>query len=300
MIRTTFGKTFTYYIVVLLIASFLLSLGFTEIFRGYFYNDQRDNLLNQAIKISDIYIQSSKGENFDESYFINEINNADKYMDYSFLLLDTDLNVITNSKDILTLEPGDTINKFFGYNDVMLGKFEWLQGDLDDIYEQTRYILCYPVKINNKVDAIVIISIPLSEFSSYINRVYIIVISFFILAIILGFFTIHWATNEFVIPVRRLSNVAKYISKGNFDKKMEVTEDMNDEIKELCSSFNSMAESLDGLEKRRREIISNISHDLRSPITSIRGFLQAMLDGTIPEEKNINIIWRLYLMKLPD
>ena len=131
LIRTTFGKTFTYYIVVLLIASFLLSLGFTEIFRGYFYNDQRDNLLNQAIKISDIYIQSSKGENFDESYFINEINNADKYMDYSFLLLDTDLNVITNSKDILTLEPGDTINKFFGYNDVMLGKFEWLQGDLD-------------------------------------------------------------------------------------------------------------------------------------------------------------------------
>mgnify|MGYP002320694017 CR=1 FL=1 len=286
LIRTTFGKTFTYYIVVLLIASFLLSLGFTEIFRGYFYNDQRDNLLNQAIKISDIYIQSSKGENFDESYFINEINNADKYMDYSFLLLDTDLNVITNSKDILTLEPGDTINKFFGYNDVMLGKFEWLQGDLDDIYEQTRYILCYPVKINNKVDAIVIISIPLSEFSSYINRVYIIVISFFILAIILGFFTIHWATNEFVIPVRRLSNVAKYISKGNFDKKMEVTEDMNDEIKELCSSFNSMAESLDGLEKRRREIISNISHDLRSPITSIRGFLQAMLDGTIPEKKH--------------
>ena len=71
MIRTTFGKTFTYYIVVLLIASFLLSLGFTEVFRGYFYNDQRDNLLNQAIKISDIYVQSHQGKKFNKDYFIN-------------------------------------------------------------------------------------------------------------------------------------------------------------------------------------------------------------------------------------
>lgn len=285
MIRTTFGKTFTYYIVVLLIASFLLSLGFTEVFRGYFYNDQRNNLLNQAIKISDIYVQSHQGKKFNKDYFINEINTADKYMDYSFFLVDPDLKVIARSKDILNLERGDILNKFFGYNDVMEGKPEWLQGDMDDIYEQTRYILCYPVNFENNVEAIVIVSIPLSEFSQYINRVYIIVIFFFILALILGFFTIHWATNEFVIPVRRLSNVAKHISKGNFDERIEVTVDMNDEIKELCSSFNSMAESLDGLEKRRREIISNISHDLRSPITSIRGFLQAMLDDVIPENK---------------
>ena len=53
--RSAFGKTFTYYIFILLISSFLLSLGFIQIFRGYFYSDQKNALLNQALKISDIY-----------------------------------------------------------------------------------------------------------------------------------------------------------------------------------------------------------------------------------------------------
>lgn len=294
MIRTTFGKTFTYYIVVLLISFFLLSLGFTEVFRGYFYNDQKTDLLNQAIKISDIYVQSNNNQTFDNDFFTNQINTIDQYMDYSFFVVNPNLKVVAKSKDILNLEKGDVISKFYGYNDVMAGKFEWMQGDMDEIYGQNRYILCYPSMQYNNVVAIVVVSIPLSEFTNYINRVYVIVIFFLILSIILGFFTIHWATSEFVMPIRKLSNAAKYISNGNFDERIEVFEDMNDEIKELCSSFNSMADSLEGLEKRRREIISNISHDLRSPITSIRGFLQAMLDGTIPEEKYTHYIEIIY------
>lgn len=283
--RTTFGKTFTFYIVVLLISFFLLSLGFTEIFRGYFYGDQKEYLLNQAIKISDIYIQSDSGEDFDNDYFREEIIILDRYMDYSFLVLDRDLSVLAKSKDILNTQIGATIDKFYGYNDVTDGDIEWLQGNIGDIYSQNRYILCYPTIVNDNVEAVVIVSVPLSELTRNINRVYIIIVFFLILSIILGFITIHWASKEFVIPIRRLSAAAKYISKGNFDERIEISSDMNDEMTELCSSFNTMAENLAGLEKRRREIISNISHDLRSPITSIRGFLQAMLDGTISEDK---------------
>jgi signal transduction histidine kinase len=58
-----------------------------------------------------------------------------------------------------------------------------------------------------------------------------------------------------------------------------------DEIGELGESFNSMADALQNLENLRREFIANISHELRSPITSIRGFIQGILDGTIPEDK---------------
>ena len=50
--------------------------------------------------------------------------------------------------------------------------------------------------------------------------------------------------------------------------------------------FNHMAESLEETEKRRQEFIANISHDLRSPLTSIQGFIEAISDGTIPPEKH--------------
>ena len=283
--RTAFGKTFTYYIVVVLIIFFLLSLGFTEVFRGYFYSDQKNNLLNQAIKISDIYIQSRSGDNIDESYFNNEIEVLDKYMDYSFIVLERDLRVLSKSKDIVNLHEGDVIDKFYGYNDVLEGNIEWLQGDIGNIYSHNRFLLCYPTMIDDRVVAMVVVSVALSELSAYINRVYIIIVFFFILSVILGFVTIHWASNEFVKPIRKLSSAAKHIAMGNFDERIDIEENLNNELTELCMSFNTMAENLAGLEKRRREIISNISHDLRSPITSIRGFLQAMLDGTISEDK---------------
>ncbi len=283
--RTALGKTFTYYIVVLLITFFLLSLGFTEVFKGYFYSDQNDDLLNQAIKISDIYIQSRSGDNIDEEYFNNEISIIDKYMDYSFILFDRDLMVLSKSKDINNLSTGTIIDKFDGCDDVLSGNIKWFQGNIDNIYSQNRYILYYPIVIDDGVKAFVAVSVTLSELTDNINRVNVIVIFFLILFIVLGFITIHWATNEFVKPIRKLSNAANYISKGNFDERIDIDGYLNDEITELCVSFNTMAENLDSLEKRRREIISNISHDLRSPITSIKGFLQAMLDGTIKEEK---------------
>ncbi|MDO5388314.1 MAG: HAMP domain-containing sensor histidine kinase [Clostridia bacterium] len=305
MMKTAFAKTFTYYIIVLLAVFFLLSLGFTEIFRGYFYNDQNDDLLNQAIKISDIYIQSAESNDFDNEYFKREIGVLDKYMDYSFIVTDSNMNVIAWSKDISSIRPKDCISRFSGYENVMAGKPQWIKGDIDNIYNQSRYILCYPTVQNGNVKAVVFVSVPLSELTSNINRVYIVVAFFLLLSVVLGFVTIHWTVNEFVIPIRKLSEAAKYISKGNFDEKIEIDDSINDELTQLCRSFNTMAENLAGLEKRRREIISNISHDLRSPITSVRGFLQAMLDGTISEDKYRHYIEIIYnetgrLQKLSD
>ena len=283
--RSAFGRTFSYYIIVLLVSSFLLSLGFTEIFRGYFYSDQKNDLLNQAMKISDIYTQSYKNGVFDEDYFENEITILDKYMDYSFFMTDRDLNVIAESKDILNTTVGNKISSVPGYENILDGKVKWIEGNIDNIYSHSRYILCYPTMYDNKVETIVFVSVPMSELIANINRIYIIVAFFLLLAVILGFVTIHWTVSEFVKPIRELNSAAKYISKGNFDEKIEIRNNTNDELSELCHTFNKMAENLDSLEKRRREIISNISHDLRSPITSIRGFLQAMLDGTISEDK---------------
>lgn len=284
-IKSTFGKTFIYYIIVLLVSTFLLSLGFTGIFREYFYSEQKNDLLNQAMKISDIYTQSYVNEVFDEYYFESEIAILDKYMDYSFFMTDKNLNVIAESKDILNESVKNKISPFPEYDDILNGKIRWIKGNIDDVYSQSRYILCYPIIHNNMVESIVFVSVPLSELIENINRMYIIVAFFLLLAFILGFVTINLVVSEFVKPVRELNSAAKYISKGNFEEKIEIRNNTNDELKELCHTFNKMAENLESLEKRRREIISNISHDLRSPITSIRGFLQAMLDGTIREDK---------------
>lgn len=85
-------------------------------------------------------------------------------------------------------------------------------------------------------------------------------------------------------PLREMAAAAHSFSKGNFEVRVTPYDGEN-EISELTSSFNSMAEALCETEKVRREFIANVSHELRTPMTAIGGYAEGILDGTIGPEK---------------
>jgi signal transduction histidine kinase len=102
---------------------------------------------------------------------------------------------------------------------------------------------------------------------------------------------VYFTSKSISRPIRKISEAATIIANGNFEKKIEIGGAM--EIKLLAESFNNMAKSLHEQEAHRREFIANISHDIRSPLTSIKGFLTAITDGTVPEnmtERYLNIV----------
>ena len=103
-------------------------------------------------------------------------------------------------------------------------------------------------------------------------------------AIIISSIIIYYVSQKIIIsPLAKLNYVAGKISKGEVEKRVIISS--KDEIGELAQSFNSMADSIEQVEKNRRVFISNVSHEIRSPITSIKGFIGGILDGVIPEEK---------------
>lgn len=85
-------------------------------------------------------------------------------------------------------------------------------------------------------------------------------------------------------PLTVLTRSAKAMSDGNFSIRAPEEKATCTEIAELSSSFNMMAEKLSQLEESRREFVANVSHELRSPITAISGYVEGMRDGTIPQE----------------
>lgn len=86
-------------------------------------------------------------------------------------------------------------------------------------------------------------------------------------------------------PLSVLTRSAKAMSDGNFSIRAPEDKATCMEIAELSSSFNMMAEKLSQLEESRREFVANVSHELRSPITAISGYVEGMRDGTIPQEE---------------
>ncbi len=83
-------------------------------------------------------------------------------------------------------------------------------------------------------------------------------------------------------PLKNINNTLKEFAKGNFEKR--VVYNQNNEIGELALNINQMADSISSLEKMRQDFVSDISHELRTPMTSISGFVEGILDGTIPPE----------------
>ncbi len=100
---------------------------------------------------------------------------------------------------------------------------------------------------------------------------------------IASFVVIYFITEKIVAPIKQMTYATRNFAKGKFDVKTPVIGE--DEIAELATAFNSMADSLAHYEYTRSSFLANVSHDLRTPMTSISGFIDGILEGAIPPEK---------------
>lgn len=123
----------------------------------------------------------------------------------------------------------------------------------------------------------------MSVIHNSIRQVYMDVLLSACVSVILAFLAVSYITVRMTKPITDMHNIVRRFSKGEFEARVKVSS--TDEVGELAQSFNAMADVLDKLENSRRSFVANVSHELRSPLTSMRGFLEAMQDGTVPEEE---------------
>ena len=86
-------------------------------------------------------------------------------------------------------------------------------------------------------------------------------------------------------PLKEIAETARKFGHGEYDVRVNGYEDRRDEVGELAEAFNVMADSIAKSEERRSEFVANISHELKTPMTTIAGFSDGILDGTIPPER---------------
>lgn len=207
--------------------------------------------------------------------------------------LDTDIWVVdSNGHIMINSRPESAMNETIPEFDISsFGTKYYQEGTFFDTFSEETLSVFSPIIIGYKVRGYVLIHKPTAELASYKDGL--LNISYITLALIFlcAFILLLMFTFIIYLPIRKMTRAATAYSEGNFDTKIELH--TNDEMGYLAGSFNYMATELSTLEEDQRKFIANVSHDFRSPLTSIKGYIEAIMDGTIPHEgqdKYLNII----------
>ncbi len=243
------------------------------------YGRETEELIQQGEKIAQAYKKGYRTGNLSELSY--ELQILESYMGSGVL-------VINENGEVALASPGFN-DEFLGDNRisqtlierVQNGEIVSVQTKSGQVSDTPMLVVGYPFSEGHLAGILMCRSLP--EIEESLKEMYqISVISLFFVSL-LGLIVSYVTAKYVALPLMRMNRAAKVIANGNFEERVDVTS--SDELGELAQSFNHMAESLQTHEKVQKDFIANISHDLRSPLTSMQGFLTAMLDGTIPPEK---------------
>ena len=158
-------------------------------------------------------------------------------------------------------------------------------GRMGGFYQSKHYTVARPIGLpNGQITGFVFISSSASSLNNFLWQL----LNMFLLSsltmVVIAFIVIYFVTARMVKPLRDMLAATQSFSRGDYTVRVQVNS--NDEIGQLANEFNYMAEVLARNETMNRSFVANVSHELKTPMTTIGGFVDGILDGTIPEEKH--------------
>ena len=275
---------------MVLLTLVLLGTVFFSLSYNYARGQKTDELLERAQVVSRLsvrYLESGRYLTMEElrqdQVFQQLAATAAMISDMDILVCDEEGHVLLSTDE--TME-GQSITIPEGVMSAVLEQGTWAgRSRLDQLYESKRFVggvsvvspttgnvlgTVFTVSSGDTVDAL------WRTFAGLLVMTALVVL-------MISFVATSVTTMRQIKPIREMAQATRCYAEGDFDIRMN-DYGRDDEIGELAASFNNMAERLQQTERQRREFIANISHELKTPMTTIAGYTDGILDGTIPPE----------------
>ena len=153
---------------------------------------------------------------------------------------------------------------------------------LDNYYSEDYFNIVYPISINGN-NYLLFGRLPAESLTNYFKELILTVIIAAAVIVTAVFFILYFYTNSIFSPVKEMTMAVRKFGEGDFSAKLNITDE--NEFGFLANSINEMATSIAETDETRKSFISNVSHELKTPMTTIGGFIDGILDGTIPPEQ---------------
>ncbi len=281
------GRRVTAFILVLLIAALLIDTCFQMVVRKYLrqqYLDRLEENGNAITALADAYTQE---EGLFSRAFFRDVAISSRVAGTETVLCSADGTVLLCSDSPLGCQhQGLTIQDPLFLQRIFSGKPVRTVGQIPTLYPETRYLVALPILSGNQPAGIVLVSTPISGTAQVLNRLSRIALVVCLAMVLVVILLMGWTNHRVNNPLRILARTASRFGHGELDARVTVPANAPPEVQEVATAFNNMARSLQKSEDQRQEFVANVSHELKTPMTTIGGYVDGMLDGTIPPEKH--------------
>ncbi len=160
-------------------------------------------------------------------------------------------------------------------------------GMIQGLYDEARYMVGMPILDRaERCVGLVVVSTPVNSALSLLDKLADTYLLISLLVVLVAVVAITLMARRQSSPLKDMAKTASDFGHGKLDARVTVDDNHPQEVQELALAFNNMASSLQKSEYKRQEFVANISHELKTPMTTIAGYVDGMLDGTIPQEKH--------------
>ncbi len=274
----------TSFIIVFSLSIMMLILSF--VLNNYIAKSKHSTLISCCDEISDYAKETADDKGLDFESFSKMVSSIKGVSDADVFITDNNKNVIVCGCEEWQRD-GNCMHSVadISVDDISENNDNGKIGLSDlGIYKNPHYVAVKPIynSLGRKIGE-VYSTASVSTVSNLLSTVVRLYLFSAVLPIILMFLSIYTMMYKLTKPLKLMSEASKAMARGDFSKRIPVMSD--DEIGELSMSFNMMTNNLAQLEGMRKSFVANVSHELKTPMTTIGGFIDGILDGTIEQEK---------------
>ena len=293
--KSSFGRSFYTGALILLLSLTMLGASYQQLVKEYLTDTTFTRLERDAEAISHLAAAYAAGSDDVDAGVRLNLNVATSLTDSDIIICDPTGKVTSCSDSPFGCKHTRlTVNSEYIDKVVSSGGDE-AAGIIRGLYDDSRYLVSKPISYEDTVLGITIVSVPTASTNTVLKRLaryYLNTALVVILISIVGVFAYAGTSSR---PLRDLAKAANAFGHGDLDSRVRVDDSYSDETRDLAIAFNNMASSLQKSEYQRQEFVANVSHELKTPMTTISGYVDGILDGTIPPENE-----RHYLQIISD
>ena len=285
--KTTFSRQFAMIAALLLLCLLITGVSFRFLMLGTIESQNQQTMIRDAEAVAELAeAYDSVGDlqnNFD---FHISLSLFTKVGDAEALLCDTDGVIRICSCEKFSCDHiGQTVDP------VLLAEIQkdgsWYEEtSLSSIYDEPRYLAGQTLFASDGEQiGYVLVSAPMAQTKNFMLRSSTLFFYVAIAVLIVSMLAASFLSRMQVRPLGQMADAARRFGRGELGVRVEESPKNTSEINDLARAFNTMVDSLESSERRRQEFVANVSHELKTPMTTIGGYIDGMLDGTIPPEK---------------